>query len=44
MFVSLTSNDKLETTEPKIEMVSEDKHDKGKFILGASLKVVNDIK
>ena len=44
MFVSPASNDKPEITESKIEMVSEDKHDKGKSILGASPKVVKDIK
>ena len=44
VFVSLASNDKPEIIEPKIEMVSEDKHDKGKFILGAALKFVKDIK
>ena len=31
----------LEITEPKIEIVSEDKHDKGKSILGAPPKFVN---
>jgi len=40
VFVPLASNAKLEITEPKIEIVSEDKHDKGKFILGAPTKFV----
>ena len=37
-FVPLASNTKPEITEPKIDIVSEDKHDKGKSILGATPK------
>ena len=44
MFVSPTSNVTLEKIEPKIENVSEVKHDKGKFILGAPPKVVKETK
>ena len=39
VFVSLASNDKLKITEHTIGIVSEDKHDKGKSILGAPPKV-----
>ena len=34
-----TNNDKFKVTNPKTENVSEDKSDKGKFILGAPPKV-----
>ena len=44
MFVSPDSNAKTEINEPHIETVSEDKHDKGKSILGAPPKVVKEIK
>ena len=40
IFVPPASNAKLEITKPKIEIVSEDKYDKGKFILGAPPKIV----
>ena len=40
IFVPPASNAKLEITKPKIEIVSEDKYDKGKFILGVPPKVV----
>ena len=39
IFVPPASNAKLEITKPKIEIVSEDKYDKGKSILGATPKV-----
>lgn len=39
VFVSPASNDKPKITENKIGIVSEDKHDKGKSILGVPLKV-----
>ena len=35
IFVPPASNAKSEINEPKIELASEDKHDKGKSILGA---------
>ena len=44
VFVSLASNTKPEIIEHKIENVSEVKHDKGKSILGAPLKVVKETK
>ena len=44
MFVSPASNAKPEITEPKIENVSEVKHDKGKSIMGAPPKVVKETK
>ena len=44
VFVSPTSNAKPEITEPEIENVSKVKHDKGKSILGAPLKVVKETK
>ena len=40
VFVSLTSNAKPKIIEHKMENVSEIKHDKGKYILGAPLKAV----
>ena len=39
IFVPPTNNDKSKVTNPKTESVSEDKCDKGKFILGAPPKV-----
>ena len=39
-FVPPASNAKPEIIEPKIEIVIEDKHDKGKSILGSPPKVV----
>ena len=42
VFISSTSNVKLEKIEPKIENVSEIRHDKGKSILGAPPKVVKE--
>ena len=44
VFVAPASNDKPEITEPKIEIVSGDKHDIGKSIPGAPLKVVKEVK
>ena len=44
VFVSLASNTKPEIIEHKIENVSEVKHDKGKSIMGAPLKVVKETK
>ena len=40
-FVSPTSNAKSEINESKIEIVNEDKYDKGKSILGAPPKTIN---
>ena len=40
MFVSPASNAKPKIIKPKMENVSEIKHDKGKYILGAPLKAV----
>ena len=39
IFVPPTNNDNFKVTNPKTENVSEDKSDKGKFILGAPPKV-----
>ena len=39
-FVPSTTNAKFEINEPNKEIASEDKHDKGKFIIGAPLKIV----
>ena len=44
VFVSPASNDKPKIIEPKIGIVREDKHDKGKSILGAPPKVVKENK
>ena len=40
VFVPFASNAKPEITEPRIEIVSKDKHDKGKSILGSPPKFV----
>ena len=39
IFVPPTNNDKFEVIDPKTKNVNKDKSDKGKFILGAPLKV-----
>ena len=44
VFISFASNVKLAIIEPKIENVSESKHDKGKSILGVPPKVVKETK
>ena len=41
IFVPLANNDNSELTNPKIENVSEDKSNKGKYILGAPLRFTN---
>ena len=42
IFAPLANNDNSEVTDPKIENVSEDKSNKGKYILGAPLRFTNN--